>query len=553
MPVAAHPAVTPTRIKVIRCKDFPCTFYNNSDILHSMSLSNKAVAHTTIIITILTVAGKCLGLIRESMLARTFGTTYVTDAYVVSQSVSIILVEVIIVGFLAGMMPVYQKIKLDDNPEKIKYFMGNLYSVTTVGVIVISVGTVVLADVLIFIFAPKFSTEAHDLSTMLTRILAISVVFNLINRVQTQQLKAENSFLPTTLTSFILNISIISALVFIAPIYGIAGVTWASVFAAVVTCILLRLFVHRIGYKFKPHFNLKDDGLKQVGKLGLPIILGSSVLSVNTVVDRNLASGLAEGSIAALSFSNKLSTFISGVISMGMGAICYTKMAQLVAKGNVEEFKNFLRYIFNSLLVIVIPATVGMIVLASPAVELVFEYGAFDVTSKEMTAYALTFYTIGLAGVIFREMTTYGLYSLEDTKSPLINSVISIGINIVLNIILVQFMGIGGLALATSISSLIGALLMVISLRKRIGRLGLKSVAVTFIKVLIASGIMGAVVIIVYPALKAVLIRNSLSFFLTVICGVIVYSVIIYFMRINEVNKMLALITSKASKLFSRS
>ena len=152
-----------------------------------------------------------------------------------------------------------------------------------------------------------------------------------------------------------------------------------------------------------------------------------------------------------------------------------------------------------------IPATVGLIVLAKPIVEIAFQRGGFDATATIMTSQALIFYSLGLVAMALRLLITRVYYSLQDTKTPMINGAMSVGLNIVLNLILVKFMAHAGLAFATSIATTIATLLMFYGLKKKIGSLGAKSYIFTFIKSGLASVVMGGVAYFTYHGLYGLL------------------------------------------------
>lgn len=186
-----------------------------------------------------------------------------------------------------------------------------------------------------------------------------------------------------------------------------------------------------------------------------------------------------------------------------------------------------------------IPATTGIILLATPIVEIAFQRGAFDITATLMTSQALIFYSIGLTAMALRLFITRVYYSLQDTKTPMINSAISVGFNIILNLILMQSMAHTGLALATSICTTTATLLMFYDLRKKIGSLGALSYIKCGLKAGLASVIMGIVAYVVYNGLYGLLgiskLYNLVSLLVAVGSAIIVYGILCYLFKIEEV------------------
>jgi putative peptidoglycan lipid II flippase len=211
--------------------------------------------------------------------------------------------------------------------------------------------------------------------------------------------------------------------------------------------------------------------------------------------------------------------------------------------------KRIMGYGINIILVITIPAAVGLIVLSKPIVKIAFERGAFDTAATVMTSQALIFYSIGIVAMALRLLITKVYYSLQDTKTPMINGAISVGFNIVLNLILVRFMAHSGLALATSIASTIATFLFLYGLKRKIGSLG----TIKYIKCGLKSGaasiIMGFVVYEIYYAMNFAIssdaIHEELSLITSVGTGIIVYLALCYAFRIEEVRTLINAVKGK--------
>jgi putative peptidoglycan lipid II flippase len=176
-----------------------------------------------------------------------------------------------------------------------------------------------------------------------------------------------------------------------------------------------------------------------------------------------------------------------------------------------------------------------------------FGRGAFDNTAINMTSNALFFYSIGMIGFSLRDILSRAFYSLQDTKTPMINAAIGMVLNIVLNLILSQFLGIGGLALATSIAAIFTTALLFISLRKKIGPFGMKQISISFLKILFASSIMGFLAKLSFNYLTASLSQN-VSLLLAIGVGAVSYFVIIYFMKIEDVDVLVRAIKKKLGR-----
>jgi putative peptidoglycan lipid II flippase len=499
-------------------------------------MNNKKIAQTTIMVTAIILISKLSGFFREIALAYAFGTSVDSDAFVLALSVDAIFYSLLFAALGVAFIPVFSRLKLSDTKAELDAFVDSTYTMAGSVVLAVALVGIFAADLLVYLLAPGFSAEGHQMAVSLTRILLPSVFLSFIVTIQGQQLRGNNIFLPSSWIVIPRNLILVGALVFLTPFFGIHGAAYAFLFGTALQVVLLLPFVKKIGYRFHFRFDLKNKGLREILILTLPILLGNTIQTIDTMINRILASNLAEGSMAALNFSNRLSLFIVGLISLGAGTVCYTKMSELGAKKEYAELKVFLRSVINLLNLIVLPATVGMMVLNLPIIKFVFEYGAFDSGSSEMTATALWYYSIGLVGFVLRDIITRAFYALGDAKTPMINGGIAVGICIAANLILVRFMGIGGLALATSISGIVGTLLLLISLRKKLGSIGFREMGLTFFKTAASAVIMGVVAHYLYPVFLRHAGHSAIALFLDIACGIAVYGTLVLFLRIKEVD-----------------
>lgn len=280
-----------------------------------------------------------------------------------------------------------------------------------------------------------------------------------------------------------------------------------------------------------------------------PVFIGVAVDQINIMVDRTLASTLVEGSISALNYANKLNQFIIGLFIVSIVTVIYPMLSKLSSDNNKDEFISSISKSISSVILLVIPISIGAIVLAEPIVNLLFQRGAFDARATSMTVIALAFYSIGMVGFGLRDILGKVFYSLQDTRTPMINGAMAMGMNIILNIILVRFMGHAGLAFATSLSALICIVLLFNSLNKKIGDFGQDKIIKTTIKSLVSAIIMGFVTYFAYGTLANILgggfVQEAISLFGSIIIGAIVYAISIIMLKVEEVNIIINMVKKK--------
>ena len=200
-----------------------------------------------------------------------------------------------------------------------------------------------------------------------------------------------------------------------------------------------------------------------------------AVNEINHMIDRALASSLPSGSVAALNYSFKLITFVLGVFVVPITIIMFSRMSTYAAKNDRRSISAIVRRCAEVVALIVMPISAIAIALNTEVIRAIYQRGAFDATAVTMTSTAFVYYIVGVFFFGLRDVLNRAFYSIQDTSTPMKIGALSVGINIVLCLILVKVMGIGGLALAASISALIGSGLMLLMLRKRLGRLNLMS------------------------------------------------------------------------------
>ena len=332
-----------------------------------------------------------------------------------------------------------------------------------------------------------------ELAVKLTRITFPMIVFIGAANVYIGFLQSNNEFAVPALTGIPYNVFIIIMLLF-SDAAGIYRLVYGTVAGVAMQVVVQIPSLKKKGYRYSSLLSLRDPYVKKVLVLALPVMMGMAVQQLNALVDRMLASGLPEGSISALNFANRLNAFVYGVFSSSISIVVYPLLSKLNAEKDMDSFKKTLVNGLNVITLLLVPITVGAVVLRQPIVSVLFERGQFDERATVMTASALMFYSLGIVFYGFRDILNRTFYSLHDTKTPMLNGIVAVAVNIVLNLILIRYMQHSGLALATSISSAAMTFLMFASLKKRLGSIGWKNVLLVFIKSAAASAVMGLIV-----------------------------------------------------------
>lgn len=498
---------------------------------------------TAIILMFITILSKIFGFTREIALSYFYGASNMSDAFLISLTIPSVIFSFIGTGISTGYIPMYSKIEQKYGEKEGNRYTNNLVNILLILCTAMIIFGLLFTDKIVKIFASGFTGETLALAVQFTRISLVGIYFTALISVFSAFLRIKGNYAIPALVGFPMNFFIIIA-IFLSSKTNILVLSIGSVIATASQLALLIPFVHKKGYRYGAVLDVKDKYIKKMVCIALPIILGVSANQINVLVDRTLASIIAVGGISALNYASRLNGFVQGMFVTTVSSVMYPMISKMAAQNNMNGLKKSVSEAINIISLLVIPATVGAMVFAEPIVKLLFGRGAFDPQAISMTSDALFYYSIGMIGFGLREVLSNAFYSLQDTKTPMVNGAIAMGMNIILNIILSKFLGIGGLALATSISAIFCTGLLFISLRKKIGAFGMKEITISFIKILLASLGMGIIANLMY----SILLKNisaNLSLIVSIGTGAVFYFVIIFLMKIEEVDTMVTAVKNR--------
>ena len=498
---------------------------------------------TALLVMIITILSKIFGFGREIALSYVYGASAITDAYLVSQTVPYVIFSIISAGIVTGFIPLYSRI-LNEQGQLVAHKYTNNLSST-----LLFLASIIVAIVLLFtqpivkIFASGFNGETLELAIRFTRISVFGIYFSAFIKIFASFLQIHENYIIPALLGFPMNLLTIASLL-ISKKISLYVLAIGGVLATASQLLLLIPFVRKTGYKYQPVLNLKDEYIKTMIIIALPVIAGQSVNQINVLVDKTLASGIAVGGISALNYASRLNDFVQGLFVASISTVLYPMISKMAAEDNMKGLKASISEAISVINLLVIPATIGAMIFSKEIVTLLFGRGAFTPEAIDMTGGALFYYSIGMIAFGLRDILSRAFYALQDTKTPMINATIAVVINIILNLVLSKYLGIGGLALATSIAAIVGTLLLFITLRRKIGGFGLKEITKSFIKICVASILMGFIALGSFNFLSQN-IRQNLALILAIGIGALAYAILIYLMKIPEVDRSIEVMKKK--------
>lgn len=499
----------------------------------------------------LSIGSKLLGFIREMLIAAKFGSGFESDSYFIALTAASLFTPLFALTLNTTMIPILSEIEETEGKlGKEKHVNNTLNIYLMISLVFVLIG-VVFSPQIVRVLASGFKADQLELTVKLMRISMFVIIFSALVGVFRGYLQSESKFIESSLSDYPFNLSYILFLLFLSPIFGIQGLMITSV-VAVFTQLLIQLpGIFKLGFKYKFRVDFRDPYLKKMNYLVIPVLVSVAINDVNKIVDRSLASTLIRGSISSLNYAARLNSLVLSVFIVAIATVLFPILSKEATKETYEDFKNILVRGINVILIITIPTTIGIILLADPIVKITFERGAFDSLASQMTSEALIFYTLGLTGMALRTFLERVYYSLQDTKTPMINGFFAVVLNVILNLLLIGPFAHRGLALATSIATTITSGYLFYALKNKIGSVNIPIILKCGFKSLFSSLIMGVTVYFVFYILNENFSGNSfveLIFLLTsIIVGAIIYLVTLYSLKVEEMTWFFNLFRRKLS------
>jgi putative peptidoglycan lipid II flippase len=305
--------------------------------------------------------------------------------------------------------------------------------------------------------------------------------------------------------------------------------------------------LRKVGYRWQPILSFKDEGVQQVMKLMAPAILGAAAVQVNVLVSTNFASSLGEGPVSWLNYAFRLIQFPIGVFGVAISTATITKTAREAAQGKLDEFRQTIASSLRLTMLMTIPSTIGLVVLAKPIIGMIYERGRFTASDTEQTAEALMFYALGLTAYSAIKVVAPAFYALKDTRIPMLASVLSIITNYFVAKLSIEYWGIGhrGLALSVSAVALINFAGLFFFLRRKLSGIEGWGLLLALVKIVVAALLMGAACYFLSEQIARViggqaLFARIVNVMLSVGVGVLVFGVTAKILRVTELEQLSA-------------
>lgn len=532
-------------------------------ITHLLSLilstmSKKTIIRSAGVISLATLLSRILGLVREIIFADLFGANFITDAFRVAHAIPYTLRRLLGEGAMSAfLVPVFTEIRNKEGEQAAKEFANTVFTVFSLLVVGIIAIYIAIAPGIIYLMAPGLAQnpQAFDLAVFLSRLMIPYMLLMMSSALSMGILNSYRHFFSPAMAPVVMNLAVIIALLYLCPRMGdttymqIQGMAYGILAGGILQVLIQFPALIKRGFIYRPRFNICHPGIKRMLILMGPAVFVIGVVRFNILMDTLMSSFLGEGNISYLSYGERLLQFPLGALGFGISTAILPLLSQYCAEKNDAKYKETLNFAFRLVLVLCIPATLGLAVLASPTVRLIYQHGQFTATDTLYTTQVLLAFVVGLVGFVGIQVVVPAFYSKQDTKTPLKAAVVGLVANLFFNLTLMFPLGIAGIALSTSLATYINLIILLWLLRRKVGLLGLRGISRTGIKVTLASLPMAGVAYGLWWYLDRLLGRSN-SAQVVVISVVIVMAVGVYIavaklLRVEEIDEALGIVKRK--------
>jgi putative peptidoglycan lipid II flippase len=524
--------------------------------------STGKIARSAGAVSIAVMCSRVLGLIREQVFAGMFGAGFAIDAFVVAFRIPNLLRDLFAEGALsAAFVTVFTDYSTNRGPEATWRLAGNVLVFFTLLISALTLVGLYWAGPIVSLLAPDFAQVVGkaELTVKLTQIMFPFLLFVSLAAVVMGMLNTKGKFFVPAMSSTFFNLgSIVGglSLAWLLPKFGqpaIVGMAWGTLIGGALQLLMQLPTLRRVGFQLFLSFKPTDPGLRRILFLMLPATIGLSATQINIFINTNFAAGCIEGSVSWLNYAFRLVQLPIGVFGVALSIAVMPVLAQQAAQKDLASLKQT----FTSSLVLVfslaVPATAGLVLLATPIIRLIFEHGAFTALDTIQTADALAFYACGLFAYAAIKVMVPVFYAIGDTRYPVIGSFLGVGANILTITLVIDQLQHRGIALSTSCAMILNFLFLSVILYRKLAGYPLGYLLRGIGKIVVATALMGGWILLLKGPLAGWMTGNMIlqitALGLLIASAVTIYVVGLQLLRLPE----FTLLTGKLAQRFRRS
>lgn len=491
---------------------------------------------SAIVISGMTLCSRITGLIRDILIARVFGVSGDTDAYYVAFRLPNMLRRLFAEGaFQQAFVPMLADSKETKGEAETKCFIDSVASALATIVLIVSILGVIFAPILVLIIATGLKEEplTFDTATRLTRYMFPYIFFMSMVAFCSSILNTWKKFALPAAVPILLNLSLISATLFLAPhfeqpIYALAVGVMVGGFLQLAVQIPALLKLGLFPRLVNPIRAIKETAVRKVIKQMVPALFGVGVAQISILINTNIASMLQEGSVTWLSYADRLMEFPTALLGVALGTVLLPSLSGAFAKGEYQRYNALLDWGLKLVLLFAIPAAIGLACLSEGLISVLFQSSRFNANDVYQTGTAVLGYSVGLIGLIGIKILAPGFYAQKDIKTPVKIALVALITTQLLNLITVPMFSHAGLALSVGLGACVNAGLLLWTLRGRGFYKPIKGWTRAFGAVLIGSLLMTGVLFLCQWNLSWTNLHASWWLRFAMLMGIVIAAAVIY-------------------------
>ena len=504
------------------------------------------MGNTAFLLVLISALSKIIGFAREMVVSYFYGTSSLKDAYVIASTIPNLLSGFVATAMTVGFIPIYNRVRKNRGEEEAVGFTSNVGNLSFLVITVFVAFVLTFTEPVVRLFASGFEGETLSTAVFFTRIMIFSVYSLSLFNLYQGYLNANKSFIVSAFAPFFANVTVILFII-LSGVIDYRLLPFGFMVGYLLQFIGIFPELRKTGYSHSFKIDIHDRQVRDLVFFATPMIISLLFQDIGNIIDKNIASLVVVGGISALEYAIRLTGMFSGILIVPISTSVYPSMSNAALDKNYSALKKITRDTAVSMATFLLPCIVGLIILAEPVISFVFGRGEFGDESIIMTAGVLACYAPMLIGQAFTDIYSRAFYSLENTKTPVVISIIAIGIDIILKFVLSHFFGLNGLAIATATGRVISGILMIMALRFVLGKIGAREFISKLSRIGISSILMGIAVYFVYQFAGSRM-PLFISLLITLLAAFAVYFPLVIFLKVLRLEDIQNLIFRKKRK-----
>ncbi len=496
---------------------------------------NKRLLNSVSYVMVIMILSRLLALVSTQVYMSFYGLDSYLNIYSYAITVPNTIFNCFGTALSTVVIPIYAGHLAKGNALSANRFADNIITISTVFTVILVAVGMAISPFIVKLTAFTKPGE-YEFAVKALMIIMPVMIFYGLNYIFQGMLQSNGKYGWPAFVSVPSSLVVIAYVFLLGDKFGIGGLLAATLIGLSMQAIILIPPLFKTGYRYRPRFSLKDSDIIAAGKMTLNVLVGVSAYQINMFYNVTMISNF-EGMTTLLTYVQNIVVYMVLAFIYSITAVLYPKLTEKAAVGDMQGYKESLNTVLSNVMLLLIPITVGFIVVREPLLQLIANWGKITASDIQRAAVIIVMYSVGIVGIGAKEILDRAFYAVKDTKTPAINGFVVMGVNILLSLVLIRFIGAYGIPLAYSAACLTGTAMLMIRLNKKIGSY-LGGFFVKFLKGAISAAVMGVAaygtVILMqnlFPGDSVV--ARILTLGVPAAAGVVVYAVMLVIMRVD--------------------